>query len=206
MSETARHKVHTALEESIGDENAGALMQMLPPYEWHEIATKADLASHKDLMVLHFKVIEQRFEANDQRHAEFMGKVEGLEGDVAELKTDVAELKTKVDRLETKVNGLETDVAGLKTDVAELKTKVDRLETKVDRLETKVDRLETKVDGLCETVDGLDARIGDVGDKYNNLSSSFANDMAHALHRHTLANTGIMIALLSLLVTALKLT
>lgn len=164
VSETARHKLHTALEESIGEGNAGALMQMLPPYEWHEIATKADLASLKDVMVLHFKVMEQRFEANEQQHAEFMGRI-GV---------------------------LETDVAGLKTDVAGLCERVDGLETKVD--------------GLCERVDGLETKVDDINNKFNGLSSKINSDMAHALHRHTLANTGIMIAFLSLLVTALKLT
>ncbi|RIK08722.1 MAG: hypothetical protein DCC49_08550 [Acidobacteria bacterium] len=204
-SEAARHKLHTALEGSIGEASAGALMQMLPPYEWHEIATKADLATFKDVMVLHFKVMEQRFDANDQQHAEFMGRIGSLESDVAEIKTDIARLDSKVGTLGGRADALDKRVDALDSKVDGVIERVDALDSKVDGVIERVDALDSKVDGVIERVDALDAKVSDLDGKFNGLLSSINNDVAHALHRNTLANIGIMIAFLSLLVTALKL-
>lgn len=44
VPERARHKLRNRLTKAIGEEDAGTLMEMLPPFPWTEIATKADLS------------------------------------------------------------------------------------------------------------------------------------------------------------------
>jgi hypothetical protein len=56
-SASDRHRLHVHLEQLLGPEDAATLMQDLPPTEWSELATKADL-----------RELEQRF---DRRFAEF---------------------------------------------------------------------------------------------------------------------------------------
>lgn len=41
--ERSRHKLHDDLNDAIGEESAGTLMELLPAYPWHEIATRRDL-------------------------------------------------------------------------------------------------------------------------------------------------------------------
>lgn len=43
IPERAWHQLHDGLKGAIGDENAGTLMEMLPAFPWHEIATRKDI-------------------------------------------------------------------------------------------------------------------------------------------------------------------
>ena len=45
MIETKRQNVIKQLTETIGEEAAAALMESIPPFDWHQIATKDDLAN-----------------------------------------------------------------------------------------------------------------------------------------------------------------
>lgn len=76
-SEMKRLLLHERLVELLGDERARTLMENLPPSNWDEIATKADLVAIKaDLAALE-----------------------------VELKTDLAALKTDMDVRFDKVDG-----------------------------------------------------------------------------------------------------
>lgn len=39
----ARHRLFTRVEEVLGPEPAGTLMELLPPFDWSEVAMKSDL-------------------------------------------------------------------------------------------------------------------------------------------------------------------
>lgn len=39
----ARHELHKRAEEVLGPEPAGTLMELLPPFDWSEVAMKSDL-------------------------------------------------------------------------------------------------------------------------------------------------------------------
>jgi hypothetical protein len=45
ISEKERHELFNRLEEALGPEGAGTLMDMLPPAGWADVATKQDLAA-----------------------------------------------------------------------------------------------------------------------------------------------------------------
>lgn len=69
MTEPARPRLHDGLKEAIGDDNAGTLMQMLPPYSWDEIAKRSDL----EAMATKF---EGKIDALDTK---FCGKIDALD-------------------------------------------------------------------------------------------------------------------------------
>ena len=43
IDERQRHELYRKLEDTIGDDHADALMSMLPPVGWADVATKQDL-------------------------------------------------------------------------------------------------------------------------------------------------------------------
>ena len=64
ISETSRHTLHNKLEEVLGAEDAGLLMEYLPPVGWADVATKRDLdhltvATKRDLEMLELKLHSQ---------------------------------------------------------------------------------------------------------------------------------------------------
>ena len=90
-SEMDRLLLHERLVELLGDERARTLMENLPPSNWDEIATKADLAVLKaDLAAL---------------------KVE-LKTDLAALKTDMDVRFAQVDRRFAQVDGRFAELRG----------------------------------------------------------------------------------------------
>jgi hypothetical protein len=67
ISDQARYELHGRLEEVLGVEHASALMALLPPVGWADVATKHDLAALEDRIDLRFAAIDLRFAAIDQR-------------------------------------------------------------------------------------------------------------------------------------------
>ena len=45
ITEAERHEMHARLTEMLGAEQAGTLMEHLPPVGWADVATKTDLAN-----------------------------------------------------------------------------------------------------------------------------------------------------------------
>ena len=99
-SEMDRLLLHERLVELLGDERARTLMENLPPSNWDEIATKADLAVLKaDLAVLkadlaavktdmdvRFAQVDGRFDKIDGRFAQVDGRFAQVDGRFAELR------------------------------------------------------------------------------------------------------------------------
>jgi hypothetical protein len=46
-SASDRHRLHTRLEQLLGPDDAATLMEHLPPDEWNELATKAELSEFR---------------------------------------------------------------------------------------------------------------------------------------------------------------
>ena len=60
LDERARHQLHQKLEEVLGADQAGTLMEMLPPVGWADVATKRDLDALRSEMGLRFEALEHR--------------------------------------------------------------------------------------------------------------------------------------------------
>ena len=61
--ERSRVEASQALTEQLGPAAAAALMECIPPYGWHEIATKRDLADLERRIALRFEALEARLSA-----------------------------------------------------------------------------------------------------------------------------------------------
>jgi hypothetical protein len=62
IDERARHDLYLGLEELMGQGRADALMGLLPPVGWADVATKADLAGLEERMDLRFEGLEERID------------------------------------------------------------------------------------------------------------------------------------------------
>jgi hypothetical protein len=70
-SASDRHRLHVHLEQLLGPEDAATLMQDLPPTEWSELATKADLRELEQRFDRRFAELDRRFAEFERRFAEF---------------------------------------------------------------------------------------------------------------------------------------
>ena len=65
LDEADRFRITTKLADTLGQDDAAALMETIPPFDWHQIATKTDLANAvKDLatksdMALEFSTLRE---------------------------------------------------------------------------------------------------------------------------------------------------
>ena len=92
----SREDVYQHLVEVHGEEGARAIMAMLPPSRWEDLATKADLRAletrldgitHRlDAIDDRFTAIEHRFDGTDQR---IMSLEHSLSGQMAALQTSL---------------------------------------------------------------------------------------------------------------------
>jgi hypothetical protein len=62
ISEKERRELFNRLEEALGPEGAGTLMDMLPPAGWVDVATKHDLAALEQRLDQRIDGLEQRFD------------------------------------------------------------------------------------------------------------------------------------------------
>ncbi|MCY3851380.1 MAG: hypothetical protein OXF75_11400 [Acidimicrobiaceae bacterium] len=97
MSETMRLKILDKLASMIGEEEATQLMENVPPFDWHEIATKDDLAALKEWA-------EAKFDAQSASiAAEFTnvrGEIAKVEGN---LSKEIGELHQLIGRQSEKI-------------------------------------------------------------------------------------------------------
>ena len=76
IDERARHDLYLGLEELMGHERADALMGLLPPVGWADVATKGDLTGLEERIDLRFDAQEQSFRAD--LHSELRSQMRTL--------------------------------------------------------------------------------------------------------------------------------
>lgn len=59
-SASDRHRLHRRLDELLGPEDAATLMEHLPPSEWNQLATKADITDLRDGLRGELRDMERR--------------------------------------------------------------------------------------------------------------------------------------------------
>ena len=96
VDERTRRDLYTAFEATWGPERAEALMSLLPPVGWGDVATRRDL-----------EVFAERVDGR-------------VTADIATMRTEMAELRTE---LRTEMAELRTE---LRTDMADLRTDFHR--------------------------------------------------------------------------------
>ena len=55
LDERARHELFLRLEQALGPESAGTLMELLPPVGWADVATKRDLDALRHQLLADFR-------------------------------------------------------------------------------------------------------------------------------------------------------
>ena len=96
-SKAQRLQLYEELAKKFGDEPAMTLMESLPPVDWHELATKDDLAALEERVNAKFEVVDARFDA---LRVELGARIDtGLTGLGAKIDTGLADLRgeTKLD-------------------------------------------------------------------------------------------------------------
>lgn len=92
VSERSRHALYEAARSQLGDDAAEALMELLPPVGWADVATKHDLLELE-------RRIDLRFEAFEHRLGGFDHRFEALEHRlVAKLHQEIGSLHLAISR------------------------------------------------------------------------------------------------------------
>lgn len=63
ITESNRHRLHQALIDALGEQEAATLMEHLPPIGWADVATKGDLDHLRTVIDARFDTTEARFDA-----------------------------------------------------------------------------------------------------------------------------------------------
>ena len=129
-SKAQRLQLYEELVKKFGDEPAMTLMESLPPVDWHELATKDDLAGLEERVNAKFEVVDARFDA---LRVELGARIDtGVTGLGAKIDTGLTGLGARID---TGLTGLGARIG---TGVTGLGAKIDtgladlRGETKLD--------------------------------------------------------------------------
>ncbi len=114
--EPIRARILAKLAELLGDEEAAAIMESIPPFDWSELATKADLAA-LDL------------------------KVERLTSDVERLTSDVERLTSDVERLPTR-----EDLLQFRVDTPTKAEMADAIASSESRMTSRMESMEHRIE------------------------------------------------------------
>jgi hypothetical protein len=157
VTEESRHRLHQALDRTIGEEEATTLMEHLPPVGWSDVATKTDLDHLRTLIdgnVDHrFDLIESRFDTVDERFKEFDAKIDALDTKIDGLDTKFG---AKFDALDAKIDGLDTKfdakIDGLKGLIIELGKKIDSFDRRFEAQNARMEQQFWQILGLVVAV------------------------------------------------------
>ena len=94
-TETERFELREGMRNVLEEGQVTTLMDSLPPMDWHELATKTDLAALEERMDARFEVVDVRLEA---LRTELGAKIDtGLTGLSAKIDTGLTGLSAKID-------------------------------------------------------------------------------------------------------------
>ena len=101
-TEAERFELREGMRNVLGEGQVTTLMDSLPPMDWHELATKTDLATLEERMDARFEVVDARFEVVDVRlealRTELGAKIDtGLAEVRGELRLGLTDLNAKID-------------------------------------------------------------------------------------------------------------
>ena len=116
-TETERFELREGLRNVLEEGPVTTLMDSLPPMDWHELATKTDLAALEERMDARFEVVDVRLEAlRTELGAKIDTGLAGVRGEVdgvrAKIDTGLAGVRGEIDGVRAKIDTGLADVRG----------------------------------------------------------------------------------------------
>ena len=134
-SKAQRLQLYEELVKKFGDEPAMTLMESLPPVDWHELATKDDLAALEERVNARFEVVDARIDTG----------LGGVRGEVAALRVELGA------RIDTGLAGVRGEVAGVRGEVAELRGEMSAMNARFEVVDARFDAVGDRIDkGLAD--------------------------------------------------------
>ena len=106
LDEAGRFRITTKLADTLGQEDAAALMETIPPFDWHQIVTKTDLTNAvKDLatksdMALEFSTLREemgiKFSQVDAGFARVDARFEQVDGRFFQVDAKLSDLSAEL--------------------------------------------------------------------------------------------------------------
>ena len=128
-SKAQRLQLYEELVKKFGDEPAMTLMESLPPVDWHELATKDDLAALEERVNARFEVVDDRIDTGlagvrgevTALRGEMRGEIGEMRGEIGELRGEMSAMNARFDAVGDRID---TGLAGLR---GEMKLDMARL-------------------------------------------------------------------------------
>ena len=134
-SEAQRLQLYEELVKKFGDEPAMTLMESLPPVDWHELATKDDLAALEERVNARFEVVDARIDTG----------LAGVRSEVAALRVELGA------RIDTGLAGVRGEVGGVRGEVAELRGEMSAMNARFEVVDARFDAVGDRIDtGLAD--------------------------------------------------------
>lgn len=92
-TEAERHHLYEVLKSNLGAAPADTLMNLIPPTDWSDIATKSDIERRADGIDGRFVAVNARLDTMMSRLAETATRDE-LRSEIAAVRVDVAEVRS----------------------------------------------------------------------------------------------------------------
>ncbi len=106
LDEADRFRITTKLADTLGQDDAAALMETIPPFDWHQIVTKTDLTNAvKDLatksdMALEFSTLREemgiKFSQVDAGFARVDARFEQVDSRFFQVDAKLSDLRTEL--------------------------------------------------------------------------------------------------------------
>jgi uncharacterized protein (DUF3084 family) len=130
ITDAERHRLHTKLDEVLGEEDAAVLISHLPPSGWSDVVRTRDLDQFEARVIGHV----------DQVEARLGGRIDRLDGRIDQLGGRLDQLDGRIDQLDGRIDQLDG--------------RIDRLEERMDHRFALVDErfntMEARVDATIE--------------------------------------------------------
>ena len=135
-SKAQRLQLYEELVKKFGDEPAMTLMESLPPVDWHELATKDDLAALEERVNARFEVVDDRIDTGlagvrgevTALRGEMRGEIGEMRGEIGEMRGEIGEMRGEMSAMNARFDAvgdrIDTGLAGLR---GEMKLDMARL-------------------------------------------------------------------------------
>jgi hypothetical protein len=192
ITEHARRQLHQHLSDTIGPEHADTLMDLLPPTEGRDLATKADIQRLSDRVDERFVGVDARFISMDARFISMDARFASMDARFDQVDHRLDQVDHRLDQVDHRLDRFEHEV--------------DRRFTELDRsIDVRIDRAEARVSGDIrelrgEMAAGFHELRGEMSTRWGDTGVALA-DLRTELHRSLRINLIVTVGFLGTLIS-----